>query len=229
MIDFSIVLMSRSRPRMMSDLYESIRSKSLLNNEIVIGLDDDDPSLPEYIRLFNGVDSVKLDTGNRNKNLHVRINRMIDLVDGKYIFVLNDDCTVSNEGWDLSAFELLNNYGDIVYGRTYDDSIDRITSTYAAFPIVSKIAAQKLGFIMDDTFGNHGSDVITYRIYEEVNAVVDLRCVLIHHLFHNSNEALNKRQQDKTAVDMIHRTFENGFNIKQLFELDIKKKANRLK
>lgn len=229
MRDFSIVLMSRSRPGMMFDLYNSIKSNSLLNNEVIIGLDNDDPSLPEYVRLFGGVDSVKLDIRDRDKNLHVRINNMISLVDGKYIFVLNDDCTIYSKGWDSSALEFLNDHGDIVYGRTYDDSIDRVTNTYAAFPIVSKIAAQRLGFIMDDTFGNHGSDVITYRIYNEANAVVDLKCVLISHIFHNSHEALNKRQQDKTAVDMISRTFENGFDVRQLFELDVKEKANRLK
>lgn len=229
MRDFSIVLMSRSRPEMMSRLYESIKAKSLLNNEIIIGLDNDDPLLSEYVRLFGDIDIVKLDIRNRDKNLHVRINDMLDLVSGNYIFVLNDDCELYSYGWDLAAIPTLDQKGDIVYGRTYDNSIDRISDEYSAFPIVSKIAAQKLGFIMDDTFGNHGSDVVTYRIYHAANAVVDLPCVLIDHILHNSDEALIRRQHDKTAVDMINRTFENGFNIGHLFQLDITEKANRLK
>lgn len=229
MIDFSIVLVSRSRPSMMLDLYRSIENTSTLNNEILIGLDNDDGNLHKYVDIFSDIDNVKLFIEDRNTNLHTRINQLLPHVKGKYIFVLNDDCKLMDNSWDKYSIELLDYFGDVVYGKTYDNSIDRVSNTYAAFPIVSKTAAKKLGFIMDETFGNHGSDVMTYRVYEGANKIVDLPGVRIDHVLHNSEEALQDRKKDKTAVDMINRTFsDNKFSVQKLFNIDISRFSQRL-
>jgi len=226
---FSILLLSRSRHEMLESLYYSIKNTCCLDNEIIVGLDEDDPQLDNYISKFSPLSEIRLDIRKRDSNLHNRMNSMIDLINGKYIFILNDDCLFIDKCWDLCAYTILNKFGDIVYGKTYDNSIDRISNDYAAFPIVSKIAAKKLGFIMDQTFGNHGADVMTYRIYADAKKIVDLPCVRIDHIFHNSHEALSKRQNDKTAVDMISRTFQNNFSINNLLTCDIQEKSNKIK
>lgn len=228
MIAFSIILMSRSRPKMFKDLCHSIRRTSSLDNEILVGLDKDDPFIDEYINIGNETNNCKIFIEPRNSNLHVRLNSMIDHIGGKYIFVLNDDCLLTTPDWDKIAYNKLDAFGDIVYGRTVDNSIDRVTNTYAAFPIVSTLAAKKLGSIMDDTYGNHGADVITYRIYKQANKVVDLDFIKIDHILHNSIEALNTRQMDKTATDMINRTLSSGFNINNLFTMSVLDKAKKL-
>jgi len=227
MIGFSIVLVSRSRPDMLKGLVESLRHSSLIEYEVIVGMDDDDPYLDQYLSLFSLYD-IKYQCKNRIDNLHVRINSLIDLVEGKYIFVLNDDCSLMNFAWDADAIEVLDSFGDVVYGRTHDNSIDRVNQEYAAFPIVSKNAALKLGFIMDETFGNHGSDVVTYRIYKEAGKVVDLPSVEIDHIFHNSRESLEKRKEDGTAVEMINRTFSSNFNVNLLFSMDVSEKSRKL-
>lgn len=227
---FSIVLVSRSRPLMMLDLYKSIKNTSKLDNEILIGLDNDDDRLNDYIKIFSEIENVQLFIEERNSNLHTRINQLLPHVKGKYIFVLNDDCKLIENSWDKYSIELLDSFGDIVYGKTYDNSIDRVSNTYAAFPIVSKTAAKKLGFIMDETFGNHGSDVMTYRVYEGANKIVDLPGVRIDHVLHNSVDALQDRKRDKTAVDMINRTFsDDKFSVDSLFSIDTSKKSEMLK
>tara|TARA_R110000751_G_scaffold1976_1_gene7424 strand:- start:26804 stop:27454 length:651 start_codon:yes stop_codon:yes gene_type:complete len=214
---------------MMLDLYRSIENTSTLNNEILIGLDNDDGNLHKYVDIFSDIDNVKLFIEDRNTNLHTRINQLLPHVKGKYIFVLNDDCKLMDNSWDKYSIELLDYFGDVVYGKTYDNSIDRVSNTYAAFPIVSKTAAKKLGFIMDETFGNHGSDVMTYRVYEGANKIVDLPGVRIDHVLHNSEEALQDRKKDKTAVDMINRTFsDNKFSVQKLFNIDISRFSQRL-
>jgi|TARA_R110000744_G_scaffold190_7_gene742 hypothetical protein len=213
----------------MLDLYRSIENTSTLNNEILIGLDNDDGNLHKYVDIFSDIDNVKLFIEDRNTNLHTRINQLLPHVKGKYIFVLNDDCKLMDNSWDKYSIELLDYFGDVVYGKTYDNSIDRVSNTYAAFPIVSKTAAKKLGFIMDETFGNHGSDVMTYRVYEGANKIVDLPGVRIDHVLHNSEEALQDRKKDKTAVDMINRTFsDNKFSVQKLFNIDISRFSQRL-
>lgn len=230
MICFSIVLVSRSRPLMMLDLYRSIKNTSKLDNEILIGLDNDDDYLDDYVKIFSEIENVKLFIEERNSNLHTRINQLLPYVKGKYIFVLNDDCKLIDDSWDEDSIELLDAFGDVVYGKTYDNSIDRVSNTYSAFPIVSNIAANKLGFIMDETFGNHGSDVMTYRIYEGANKIVDLPGVRIDHVLHNSLDALQYRKRDKTAVDMINRTFSDyNFSVNSLFSIDVSKKSEMLR
>ena len=185
--------------------------------------------MDDYIEIFSEIENVNLFIKERNSNLHTRINELLPHVKGKYIFVLNDDCKLTHDSWDKDSIELLDGFGDTVYGRTYDNSIDRVDNTYAAFPIVSRIAANKLGFIMDETFGNHGSDVMTYRVYEGANKVVDLPNVRIDHVFHNSMQALDNRKKDKTAVDMINRTFsDNEFSVQKLFNIDMSHVSKRL-
>lgn len=221
--------MSRGRPSLFRSFCKSVESTSSLNYEIITGLDKDDTTLNEYIDIANHTKNCILDIQERNSNLHIRMNSMLDKVNGKYIFVLNDDCLLTNYSWDKQACYILDSFGDIVYGRTRDNSIDRISDTYAAFPIVSTKAARKLGFIMDTTYGNHGADVVTYRIYNEASKVVNLDCVTIDHIYHNSIESLTMRYHDSTAVEMINRTVNDGFNINNLFTIPVTEKVMRIK
>lgn len=220
--------MSRSRPQMFDSLCRSIANTCTLDYEIHVGLDSDDPTLIEYNDIISNNTKCKAYIETRHSNLHVRLNSMLETISGRYIFGLNDDCLLTHNGWDKEAVDLLDDAGDIVYGRTYDNSIDRINNQYAAFPIVSKVAAKKLGFIIDDSYGNHGADVITYRIYQGAGKVVDLKCVQIDHLFHNSVISLEHRMSDQTAVEMIQRTMQGGFNINNLFTIDLSDKINKL-
>lgn len=221
--------MSRSRPQMFKNLCDSIHNTCSMDYEIIVGLDSDDKNIEQYKNISNNIGQCKLNIETRNSNLHTRLNSMLNKVSGKYIFVLNDDCLLTTKNWDKQAYEILNSFGDVVYGRTKDNSIDRVNTLYAAFPIVSTSAAKKLNFIMDETYGNHGADVVTYRIYDEASKVVDLSCVTIDHIFHNSIEALHHRQRDVTATDMINRTVSDGFNINNLFTLSVTNKANKLR
>lgn len=220
--------MSRSRPQMFENLCKSIHNTCSMDYEIHVGLDSDDPNLSDYTNITNKFTKCKAHIENRNNNLHIRLNSMLESISGKYIFVLNDDCLLTTRHWDKQAYDILNDFGDIVYGRTKDNSIDRVDSSYAAFPIVSANAAKKLGFIMDDTYGNHGSDVVTYRIYNAANKVVDLSFLKIDHILHNSLGALTMRQKDTTAMDMINRTMSAGFNVNTLFATPVQDKVQKL-
>lgn len=220
--------MSRSRPQMFENLCKSIHNTCSMDYEIHVGLDSDDPNLSDYTIIINKFTKCQAHIENRNSNLHIRLNSMLKSIAGKYIFGLNDDCLLMTKHWDKQAYDILNDFGDIVYGRTKDNSIDRVDPSYAAFPIISTNAAKKLGFIMDDTYGNHGSDVITYRIYNEANKVVDLSFIKIDHILHNSIDALEIRQKDTTAIDMINRTMSAEFDVNTLFTMSVQDKAKKL-
>jgi hypothetical protein len=156
------------------------------------------------------------------------MNALLPLVQGEHILVMNDDCLLTNHGWDRLVKEKMAGPENL-YGRTHDNSVDRVRQDYAAFPLIKSCAARKLGFIMDERFGNHGSDVVTYRIYSHCRDVVDLPEVVIDHVFHNSTRSLELRQEDKTAVEMITRTFQDAnFSVNELFTCDVTNEAIRL-
>jgi glycosyltransferase involved in cell wall biosynthesis len=221
---FSIILVSRNREELLDNLIDSIWETSYYENEVIVGCDSDADCYKD-LRLKNKDRPVTILSSQRMYNLHTHINKIAKIANGEYFFVVNDDCVLDNNEWDKMACEVLT---DKCYGRTYDDSIDRVSQDYAAFPIVSRKCYEKLGFLMDETYGNHGSDVVTYRIYKEAGLIVDLPMVTLRHVYHNSDQALRDRQYDVTATDMISRTFENGFNPSDLFTCDISEKASKL-
>lgn len=224
-MNISIVLVSRGRPQMLEELYQSLVGTCELPFEILVGCDIDDESLNEYFDLFLECNNVKFIVDHRSDNLHTKMNAMLPLVKGEHILVMNDDCLLTNKGWDRLAKEKMAGPENL-YGRTHDNSVDRVRQDYAAFPLIKSFAARKLGFIMDERFGNHGSDVVTYRIYSHCRDVIDLPEVVIDHVFHNSTRSLELRQEDKTAVDMIARTFQDAnFSVNELFTCDVTNEA----
>lgn len=229
-IDFSLVCLSRGRINLLTECLTSIKTLSKLNYEVIVGCDiDDDLYIDCADDIQHGFPFVQLIFKTRPDNLHDYLNFLARAARGKYIFGINDDCYPVTDGWDVIAKEKLDSFGDYSFGKVYDDSIDKV-GDYGAAPIISKKAIDKLGFFMYNGYRAHGSDVVTYRIYEQAGKVVDLtKDVHLHHVMHASPEALQKRMQDKTAVEMINKTFEHGFDVSELFKIDITKYADLLK
>lgn len=221
---FSIILMSRNRELLLNNLLKSIEMTSFYDNEVFVGCDLDVTPYSNTHSNFSK-SNVTFVYSQRNANLHHSMNRIAKMTTGDFLFILNDDCVLTELNWDLNASKLLN---PMSYGKTYDDSIDRVASDYAAFPIIGREAYNRLGFVMDESFGNHGTDVIMHRIFNSAGLVVDLPCVKIKHTLHNSNEALTLRKFDSTAVEMIGRTMSAGFDVRSLYEHDITEQVRKL-
>lgn len=221
---FSIILMSRDRENLLVNLISSILSTSTLNNEIFVGCDTNGKHYGNLHSMFSEY-NVNFVYSKRTNNLHSSMNNIAKMTTGDFLFILNDDCELVNHGWDKDASDILR---PMSYGRTYDDSIDRVSQDYAAFPIIGREAYNKLGFVMDEGFGNHGADVVMHRIFNAANLVVDLPMVKIKHTFHNSNDALILRQFDETAISMIKRTMSSGFDVSKLYSYDITEQVRKL-
>lgn len=225
----SILLLSRGREQMLENCIDSIFNTSSTDVEIFVGCDTDD--ITNYKRLHDKYSAKNVSFIYRKRgffSIPDYLNLMAKLTTGHAIFVLNDDCVMEDTGWDIQIVNELKDGSKPLYGRTYDDSIDRVSDDYAAFPIITREAYNRLGFFMDNSFQNHGADVVTYRIYKNADKIVDLPDVRIRHLYHNSDEALNLRQTDRTAVEMINRTLSKPFNVNMLFSLDVSEKSKLL-
>lgn len=216
--------MSRDREELLFNLISSILSTSTFSNEIFVGCDTNGKPYSNLHSKFSEY-NVNFVYSKRSSNLHSSINNIAKMTTGDFLFILNDDCELVHNCWDEEAAEVLTGMS---YGRTYDDSIDRVSQDYAAFPIIGREAYNRLGFVMDEGFGNHGADVVMHRIFKEAGLVVDLPMVKIKHSFHNSQEALILRQFDETAVSMINRTMSGGFDVSKLYSYDISEQVRKL-
>ena len=219
--------MSRGRPNMLYNLVQSINSTAATTNEILIGIDNDDIRTISDISKRNYGDNTTFVVGERPNNLHTRMNQIAKIATGEFFLILNDDCLLINNGWDKASSYILRSSGKL-YGRTHEDSIDKISQAYSGFPVIHRAGYERLGFLMDESFGHHGADVLTYIIYERANLVVDLPDLKISHIFHNSANALVDRMKDETAIDMINRTMSAGFSVNKILQTDVSNKVAKL-
>lgn len=192
---FSLILNSRQRVPQLVNMLNSVFShtKNVNDIEILIRVDKDDTqTLSFYERQLkpHPYQNLLLIVGKeRPQNLHTSLNYLASHSIGDYIFVLNDDILIDSAGWDEYAYEKLEaakGKDGIVYGRTYDNSVDKPPgSEYASFPIISRAAFNTLGFVMHENFVGLGGDNAIHRVYKSVGRVVDLPEVKIDHVFHN--------------------------------------------
>lgn len=228
-MNFSIILLSRNRVHFLKNLLKSIEDTCLGSYEVLVGCDLDDNATRDGIRV-NDYKNLKMFFSTRSGNLSSYLNYLANETRGDYIFGLNDDTLLTNRGWDISAKEKLDKFGKICYGCTHDNSIDKVgPRDYASFPIISKNAYKTLGFFIEEKFGNHGADVITYRIYEQAGCICDLPEIEISHLYHDTQQHLSDRLTDPTAKEMIQRSLGDGLNVNDLFTYDVSTYVEKLK
>lgn len=227
-MDFTIVLVSRGRPTLLANLLLSIARTAKTDYEVLIGCDSDDLiTYNSYQSELHKFENVRFFFKERNPNLHEYINYLVSQGTGKYVFGLNDDCELVNELWDKKALEALDKFGPLCYGVTQDNSIDKVgPADYASFPIISRAAINRLGFFMEQGFGNHGSDVVTHRIYSNAGLTCQVP-VYIRHIYHETPALLQSRMSDTTAREMIERTMKEN-NLGNLYTYDISSYVEKL-
>lgn len=226
---FSLILNTRDRPLHLNILLESIKNNTYnLNDiEVLISADNDDGNTLWFVEnnkilwpwtTFEFID--------RDKNLHKRLNSLAKKAKGKYIWVLNDDCEILTKNWDNISYNILENIYNIdgiKYGHTKCNSADKKPNTnYSSFPIISKKAVETIGYFMNDNIIGLGGDVHIWRIYNEINRIIDLPINIRHTLHETVVLVINP---DKTASEMRENTYK--YNI-DYWNVDISKEINRL-
>lgn len=227
---FSIILNTRRRPELLDSLFKSIvaNTSDIKSIEILLSCDNDDiethnylvtsGKLPPEITLIGKAEFI-----DRERNLHKRLNRLANSADGKYIFVLNDDTEILTSNWDKIALKELEQQGDIIYGRTHDNSCDKEKAAqYASFPIISKKAVDKLGYFMSEQLVGLGGDVHIWRVYSALNKIVDIPIDIRHTLHETIDKVINT---DNVALEMRANTYAHRVDC---WTMDISKDVEKL-
>ncbi len=138
----SVLLPTRGRKETLLKSLDSLISKASVPNriELLLGLDEDDKEVMEYIKTDVAPLLKKYDVECRAnvfkplgyENLHTYVNTLAGHSNGEWLFFWNDDAVMNSEGWD-----------DIIRG--YDGQFKLLAPTdnhnghpYAIFPIVPR-------------------------------------------------------------------------------------------
>lgn len=221
-LDFTIVLCSRKREKYLIDCLNHIEQNSKSNLEVLIGCDIDDTRYLDLApKLEQQYGFAKFVFRTRMFSIQDYLNFLALSSNSKYVFGINDDVNIISKCWDINAIQILESE-NAYYGLTGDNSIDRVSKDYSGAPIIAREAIKKLGWFMEPRYANHGSDVVTYRIYKEAGKIADLsQIVKWDHILHNSPEALKLKESDETNREMVARTFSANFNVNDLFTCDV--------
>jgi len=218
-MNFSLILNSRRRSLYLRNFLESVRKTTLLKDsiEVIIRYDDDDEQT-DSIKDEDFGFQTQFIRGPRPDNLLQACNEIAKVANGKNLFACNDDIAILTPWWDAVATNKINQYlsdnkisDDIYYCRTLCNSADRNRNLgYCSFPIISKKATDVLGFFMYDAFKTLGGDSSIYRVYDQINRVIDLQEVSIDHILHRTVQAVIS--PDLVASEYRQKFFSNSLD-----------------
>ena len=219
-IDFSIIFNSRDRVPMLTQMLESVRKNTncIERLEVIVNFDDDDEnSLNAIDGLKKKYKFLKCLVNKREKNIHINVNKMAFMAEGRYIWALGDDCHIMTMGWDRVALSKFHQasfmYPDnIILGAVDSTSVDKVLhyGWYCDAPILTRDARDGLGYLIHPHYVSAGADVATWIIYSSVGRILDLREIIFDHVTHNSIEACNTK--DKTQLEYLERMDLANFN-----------------
>tara|TARA_A100001201_G_scaffold137361_1_gene127191 strand:- start:1156 stop:1872 length:717 start_codon:yes stop_codon:yes gene_type:complete len=232
-MNFSILLNTRKRISYLENLISSVmfKTSSFENVEILINYDNDD----EETNLFKSrifYPNVKFFSGARPHSLHTTINKMARQSQGRFLIGVNDDIEFLTEGWDEIILDKVESFksdrkikDDVIYCKSSCTSVDHVdTLPYGSCPIVSLEAVKCIDKFLYEEFLGLGGDSSIYRVYAELDRVVDVSEVTFDHLMHNTLEKVYT--PDQTGQEMRAKSFSQNLDP---FTFDISKEVDILR
>ncbi len=221
---FTLLLASRARPELLTNLLKSIsiNTKNLQDIEIFIGIDDDD-SITHSIKQNLENQYTKFFSRPRSQWMHRDyINPMFAQSSGKYILVLNDDTEINSPNWDVNSFEKLELYlknkpDRIVYATTQDDT----NAAIACFPLFSREACLAAGWVLPNERPNWGADSDAKEIYSQIGRVFNLPEISVKHISHHNQT--RKRDDISLEIEKVFRKHKSSVPNIQFYANKIKR------
>ena len=193
---FSILTPSRNRPVRLKTFIDSVFELCEFKHrvEIMVYIDSDDPSIDEYRQLEADIPyAVKFIYG-EPMSVSKSWNILAEQCSGDVLIMGNDDLIYRTANWDSLLEKELINYPDDIYCAWMEDELNR--KKHCAFPIVSRLWYETLGYFTPGVFHFGYNDTWIYDIAKQID-----RCHFIPHIVgeHMYAEA-NKSPTDDTYI-----------------------------
>ncbi len=141
----SVIVPSRGRPE---SLFRAVSSFAKEGVEVVVGLDDDDPTAFEAMKLLSDL-PVRIVKAPRHESLPALQNALAATAKGDFILPMSDDYTIEQDNWPelvMKAASLLPNGLGIVFLN------DPMYPGFCTFPVIPRKLMELQGFLMAPWF-----------------------------------------------------------------------------
>jgi hypothetical protein len=200
-MNFSIILASRERVHLLDSLLNSIVNNTGDKNnvEVLCVIDTDDRVTRRFVERFKTTCSfVRFIVRDRAPNLNDDYLNWAwrNFSTGDNIVIVNDDVIFKTPNWDQHIMFALSQYladkpDGIAYGWIEDGLKSRAGNlNYCCFPLVTRKAAEVVGFVMPPEFPGWGADIGLYRIYSAINRVCEIPVVSFEHVSHHTGKRI---------------------------------------
>lgn len=213
---FSLLLASRERLDLLVNMLDSLLFTTVDCSliEVLIGIDSDDKTY-DIKKLEKKYSEINLKFFVRERSIWMHrdyINWLYKYSSGKYIIVLNDDTVFESLDWDVTGFKCLENYlsdkpDGIVYGFTENHSGSDMLCT---FPLISRKAADVLGWVLPNERTSWGGDHDLYGIF--THKLVDRKLYVPDISIGHISIHTGKRERDEISYE-IERSWMPSHNI----------------
>lgn len=179
----SLLCPTRGRPFLAKKLLSSALENAKLDIEILFYLNEDDPSLPEYLDI---IDSKYLEIG-KDRSPVFTWNKLADKSRGEICFLSADHVTFIEKNWDLLVYEKFEKYEDkvvFVYpsvkhlldhtGQQY------MTDDYCPFYFVHKNWINCLGYFAFPMYWHWFIDRYFHRVGNNLNRIEVIKTPIIN-------------------------------------------------
>lgn len=212
MKNFSIVLPSRGRPMQLKRLLDSLVSKTCLYDEVevLVGIDNDDNITRDFIfKHLSAYDAINLKLVFRQQSSNLSndyYNALCRLSTGKYLWVMNDDCEIMTQNWDVLILEKIRKSNWKIFVGVVNDSTrsEILGGAFSCFPMLSREAVDAMGYFFHPEVRSWAADKMLHRLYENSGRMLDLTCVDVKHHWEKEGESFERMKRIHDEDCMIN-------------------------
>lgn len=189
----SILVPSRGRPDNLRRLYHSLLDTTEGEWELLVRLDEDDPTRTEYDR-----------PPHQSNVTAPRVimsqlwNDLVPYALGDILMMCGDDVTFNSEGWDVSVREA---FPEDRIGLVHGNDLSPNSAKIASHPFVTREWVEVLGYFAPPYFSSDYGDLWLTEVADALGRRVYLPEVIVEH----HHPAFDKAEWDQTHQERVER------------------------
>jgi hypothetical protein len=202
----SLLHTSYNRPHIALNTFKNTVNKADVPQQIeyIIGLDNIDESIPEYKKLFNGIEEInkiskfELNIGNSTNTIQCS-NRIIKNISDTTELILNaSDDMEYIQSWDtklLNTLRGVDNFKEpkfILISEGFYHTPEKYNTDFSkeeeyGYAFINRAFYNRLGYYVWPEYTHYGADTDLFAVAKILNAIVDARYILIKHEYYQQN------------------------------------------
>ncbi len=179
--DLLVIVPTRGRPQNVARLLKQVHETARLDTHVWIGVDDDDPAIREYERVFSTLrrPGDKFGTGPR-KGLAAWTNHAAKRHAGHYPFLASfgDDHLPRTPGWDRALVRAIAEMGGTGFSYPHDGVREDIPEAV----VMSSDIVRALGWMCEPSLNHYFVDNVWADLGRHAGCIRYLRAVAVDHL-----------------------------------------------